>query len=44
MKAMVHEVDGELKQGRPKIKRREQVEGNMRKIGLKKEDVADRCR
>ena len=41
---MVHEVDGKLTQGRPKIKWREQVEGNMRRIGLRKEDSADPCR
>ena len=29
MKAMVHEVDGKRKQGRAKMKWREQVEGNM---------------
>ena len=43
MKEMVHEVDRKRKQGRLRIKR-EQIEGNMRRIGLKKEDVADRCR
>ena len=44
MKAMIHEVDGKRKQDRPRMKWREQVEGNMRRIGLKKEDVADQCR
>ena len=44
MKAMVHEVDRKHKQGRPRMKRREQVEGNMRRIGLRKDDAADRCR
>ena len=44
MKAMVHEVDGKRKQGRPRMKWRKQVEGNMRRIGLKKKDTADRCR
>ena len=44
MKAIVHEVDGKHKQGRPKKKWREQVKGNMRRIGLKKEDAANRCR
>ena len=38
---MVHEVDGKRKQGRPRMKWREQIEGSMRRIGLKKEDVAD---
>ena len=40
----IHEVDGKRKQGRSRMKRREQVEGNIRKIGLRKEDIADRCR
>ena len=44
MKAMIHEVNGKRKQGRPSIKRRKQVEGSVRRIGLKKEDAADRCR
>ena len=44
MKAMVNEVDGKRKQGRPRMKWREQVEGSMRKIGLKKEDAADQCK
>ena len=44
MMEMVHEVDGKHKKGQPKIKWREQVEGSMRKIGLKKEDAADWCR
>ena len=44
MKAMVHEVDGKRKQGRPRMKWREQVEGNMKRIGLRKEDATDRCK
>ena len=44
MKAVIHEVDGKPKQGRPRMKWREQVEGNMIRIGLKKEDAANRCR
>ena len=32
------------KQGRLKMKWREQVEGSMRRIGLRKENVADRFR
>ena len=41
MKAMVHEVEGKCKQVQPKIKWRKQVKGNMRKIVLRREDVAD---
>ena len=44
IKAMVHEVNGKRKQRRPKMKWRKQVEGNMRKISLRKEDMADRCK
>ena len=44
MKAMVHEVDGKRKQSQSRIKWREQVEGSMRRIGLRKEDTADQCR
>ena len=44
MKAMVHKVDRKCKQGQPKIKWREQIEGSMKRIGLRKEDVADQCR
>ena len=44
MKTMVHEVDGKRKQGRPRMKWREQVEEKMKRIGLKKEDAADCCR
>ena len=44
IKAMVHEVDGKRKQGRPRMKWREQVEGSMRRIGLKKEDATNWCR
>ena len=44
MKAMVHEVDEKRKQGRPRMKWREQIKGSMRQIGLRKEDVADRFR
>ena len=43
IKAMVHEVHGKRKQSRPRMKWREQVEGSMRRIRLKK-DAADRCR
>ena len=43
-KAMVYEVDGKCKQGQLRIKWREQVEGNMKRIGLRKEDAADQCR
>ena len=41
---MVHEVDGKRKQGQPRTKWRKQVEGNMKKICLKKEDATDWCR
>ena len=44
MKAMVHEMDGKRKQGRPGMKWREEIEVSMRRIGLRQEDVADRCR
>ena len=44
MKAMVNEVDGKRKQGRPRMKWSVHVEENMRRIGLKKEDVAGRCK
>ena len=40
---MVHEVDGKRNQGRPRMKWREQVEGNIRRIGLTREDATDRC-
>ena len=43
MKTIIHELNGKRKQGRPRIKWREQVEGNMRRIGLRKEDAADWC-
>ena len=44
MQAIVHEVDGKRKQGQPKIKSRKQVKENMKRIGLRKKDAADRCR
>ena len=44
MKAMVHEVEGRRKQCQSRIKCKEQVEGNMRRIGSKKEDAANQCR
>ena len=44
MKAMVHEVHGKHKQGQLRMKWRGQVEGNMKRIGLRKEDTADWCR
>ena len=43
MKAMVHEVDGKHKQGCLKMKWRKQVDGNMKRIGLRKEDAAGWC-
>ena len=44
MKAMVHKVDEKHKQSQLRMKWREQVEGSMRRIGLRKKDVADWCR
>ena len=44
MKAIVHEVDRKCKQGQLKMKYREQVKRNMRRISLRKQDVADQCR
>ena len=44
MKAMIHTVNGKCKQGQPRIKWRDQVEGSIKRIGLKKEDATDRCR
>ena len=44
MKAIVHEVDEKRKQGQLRMKWRKQVEGNMRRMSLRKEDVADQCR
>ena len=44
MKTMIHKVDRKRKQNRPRMKWREHVEGNMKRIGLRKEDAADRCR
>ena len=44
MKAVVHEVDGKRKQGQQRMKWREQVEKNIRRIGLRKDDAADWCR
>ena len=41
---MVHEMDRKRKQGRPRMKWKKQVEGSMKRLGLKKEDAADRCR
>ena len=35
-KAMVYEVDGKRKQGRLKMKWKEQGEGNIKRIGLRK--------
>ena len=41
MKAIVHEVNGKRKQSHLRMKWRQQVEGSMRRIGLRKEDPAD---
>ena len=40
MKAIVNEVDGKNRQSQPRMKWREQVEESMRRIGLKKKDMA----
>ena len=44
MKAILYEVDGKRKQGRPKMKWRKQIKGSIRRIGLKKENAADQYR
>ena len=44
MKTMLCKVDGKSKKGRPRMKCREQVEENMRRIGLRKGEAADPCR
>ena len=44
MKAIVHEMDRKCKQGRPRMKWGKQTEGNIQRIGLRKEDAADRSR
>ena len=41
MKVMVNKMNRKHKQGRPRMKWREQVEKNMKRIGLRKEYVAD---
>ena len=41
---MVHEMDRKHKQSQPRMKWRKQVEKSMKRIGLRKEDVADMCR
>ena len=41
MKAMVHEADEKRKQSQLRMKWREQVEENKRRIGLRKEDATD---
>ena len=43
-KAMMLEVNGKRKQGRPKMTRRKQVEESVEKVGLKIEEAADRTR
>ena len=37
MKAIIHKVDGKCKQGQLRMKWREQVKGNMRRIGADEE-------
>ena len=43
-KAMMLEVNGQRKRGRPKMTWRRQVVESMKKVGLKIEEVADRTR
>ena len=43
-KAMILEVNGQRKRGRPKMTWRRQVEESVKKVGLKIEEVADRTR
>ena len=43
-KAMVIEVNGQRKRGRPKQQWKRQVEESMKKIGLRVEEATDRAR
>ena len=43
-KAMVMEVNGQRKRGRPKMTWKRQVEEGVKKVGLKIEEAADRTR
>ena len=43
-KAMMMEVNGQRKRGRPKITWKRQVEESVKKVGLKIEEAADRTR
>ena len=43
-KAMMMEVNGKRKRGRPKLTWRRQVEESVKKVGLKIEEAADRTR
>ena len=43
-KAMMLEVNGKRKRGRPKMTWRKQVEESVKKVGLKIEEAADRMR
>ena len=43
-KAMILEVNGKRKRGRPKMTWRRQVEESVEKVGLKVEEAADRTR
>ena len=43
-KAMLMEVNGQQKRGRPKMTWKRQVEGSVKKVGLKIEEVPDRTR
>ena len=43
-KAMVMEVNGKRKRGRPELTWRRQVKESMKKVGLKNEEAGDRTR
>ena len=43
-KAMMMEVNGQRKRGRPKMTWKRQVVENVKKVGLKIEEAADRTR
>ena len=43
-KAMLHEVDGKRKIGLTKVEMERPTEGNMKRIGLRKEVAADWCK
>ena len=43
-KAMIMEVNGQRKRGRPKMTWKKQVEESVKKVGLKVKEIADRTR